>query len=210
MEDGRSPSHPAPLPTDTPVERGSPSAWLSEVYDQLRTLADQYLRAERPGHTLQATALVHEAFLRLTQQDPARFNDREHFFRTAAVAMRRILVNHARDRRALKRGGDSPRVPLDSAVAMLEERSLDLIALDEALQKLAELDPCQAQVVELRFFGGLDVNDTAAILGISPRTVVADWGLAKAWLLREVTKGATSAALPLDAPGASSPKDHRT
>lgn len=197
MENERLPTEGASIPVANPGARPDVSSgWLQEVYDQLRSLADQYLRAERTDHTLQATALVHEAFLRLTQQDPDRWNDRDHFFRAAAMAMRRILVNHARDRRTLKRGGDTPRVTLDSAVAVLEERSLDLIALNEALDKLAHLDPRQAQVVELRFFAGLDVSDAAVILGISPRTVEADWSLAKAWLLREITKGSTSLAAP--------------
>jgi RNA polymerase sigma-70 factor (ECF subfamily) len=167
-------------------ERAQMADLLPLVYDDLRRLADGLFRQERPDHTLQATALVHEAYLRLMQRLPAQWHSREHFFRAAAVVMRHILVNHARDRRRLKRGGMAGEVPLSESLAVFEERAVDLVALDEALMRLAELDKRQAQVVELRFFAGLSEAEVANVLGVSTRTVEGEWALARAWLLREV------------------------
>jgi RNA polymerase sigma-70 factor (ECF subfamily) len=159
---------------------------LPLVYEDLRRLADGLFSHERRDHTLQPTALVHEAYLRLMQQSPERWQSREHFFRAAAVVMRHILVNHARDRRRLKRGGAANQVPLDDGLAVFEERAIDLVALDEALSRLAEFDKRQAQIVELRFFAGLSPAEVGEVLGVSPRTVEGDWALARAWLLREI------------------------
>lgn len=152
------------------------------IYGELRDLAGRVLRGERPGHTLQPTALVHEAWLRLIGQQDATFNDRGHFLSVAAMAMRRILVNHAKARGAAKRGGGAPVVVLDEALAVFEDRAVDLIALDEAIDRLAEIDDRQARVVELRFFTGLSVDETAQVMDISPRTVHREWLMARAWL----------------------------
>jgi RNA polymerase sigma-70 factor, ECF subfamily len=155
------------------------------VYGELHHLAVHYMRSERGDHTLQPTALVHEAYMRLVDQRHASWQNRSHFFGIAAQAMRRILVDHARRKQAGKReGGD--RVTLDESVAEAPQRSVDLIALDDALTKLAALDPRQARVVELRFFGGLDIEQTAESLGISPATVKRDWTFARAFLQREM------------------------
>ena len=156
------------------------------VYDELRALAESYLRQERSGHTLQATAIVHEAYVRLIKQDDIKWQNRAHFFAVAAQAIRRILVDHARARQRAKRGGGLERVRLDEDVAVLEERDLDLVALDESLEKLAGLHERQARIVELRFFGGLTLKEVAEFLGVSPRTVDGDWSMARAWLRREL------------------------
>jgi RNA polymerase sigma-70 factor, ECF subfamily len=156
------------------------------VYNELRALAESYLQQERPGHTLGATALVHEAYVRLIKQNEVEWQNRAHFFAVAAQAIRRILVDHARARETAKRGGDRQRVLLDEAVAMPEGRDLDLLALDESLKKLAVLSQRQAQIVELRFFGGLSLREVAAFLKVSPRTVDGDWSMARAWLRREL------------------------
>jgi RNA polymerase sigma factor (TIGR02999 family) len=156
------------------------------VYDELRALAESYLRQERSDHTLQATALVHEAYVRLIKQDDVEWQNRAHFFAVAAQAIRRILVDHARARHRAKRGGGLERVRLDEDVAVLEERDLDLVALDESLEKLAALHERQARIVELRFFGGLTLKEVAECLGVSPRTVDGDWSMARAWLRREL------------------------
>jgi len=161
---------------------------MPAVYSELHRLARQHLRGEREGHTLQTTALVNEAFLRLARQDPARWSDRRCFYRAASAAMRYILVNHARDRRRLKRGGGALRVPLEDALAVYEERALDLIALDESLARLEKIDPRAAEIIELRFFGGLTLKETAELLGVSERTVEADWSLARAWLRHELSR----------------------
>jgi RNA polymerase sigma factor (TIGR02999 family) len=155
------------------------------VYLELRDLAVHYMRAERADHTLQPTALVHEAYMRLVDQRNASWQNRSHFFGIAAQAMRRILVDHARRKRASKREGGE-RVTLDESVAEAQERSVDVLALDDALTKLAALDPRQAKVVELRFFGGLDIEQTAESLGVSPATVKRDWTFARAFLQREM------------------------
>ena len=156
------------------------------VYDELRRQAARYLQRERQSHTLQTTALVHEAYVRLIDQAGVRWQNRAHFFAIAAEMMRRILVDHARKRHAAKRGGDAVKVTLNEAPQSSGEKDLDLIAVDEALTKLAALDQQQARVVELRFFGGLNVKETAEVLGISDRTVKRDWSVAKAWIRREL------------------------
>jgi RNA polymerase sigma factor (TIGR02999 family) len=158
------------------------------VYGELHDLAVHFMRQERTDHTLQPTALVHEAYMRLLGSQGSTWQNRGHFFGIAAQAMRRILVDHARKRHAGKRAGGE-RVTLDDAVAAAPESSVDLVALDEALQKLAALDPRQARVVELRFFAGLDVELTAETLGISVSTVKRDWTFARAFLQRELDEG---------------------
>jgi RNA polymerase sigma-70 factor (ECF subfamily) len=159
---------------------------LPLVYQELRRLAASYLRRERPGQTLQPTALVHEAYLRLMKDKPNRWQNRAHFCAIAAHSMRQILIERARARGALKRGGARPRVTLDEALLAGGERSIDLVALDEALERLAALDPEQARLVELRFFGGLTVEETAEAMDISPATVKRHWAVARAWLAREL------------------------
>jgi RNA polymerase sigma factor (TIGR02999 family) len=156
------------------------------VHAELRRLAASYMRRERPDHTLQPTALVNEAFLKLVDQRAVRWQNRAHFFGIAAQAMRRILVDSARAHAADKRGSGELLLPLDEALAPAEMRSIDLLALDEALTRLADLDPQQCRVVELRFFGGLTLEETAEALRISPATVGREWTLAKAWLYAEL------------------------
>jgi RNA polymerase sigma factor (TIGR02999 family) len=156
------------------------------VYGELRRLASSYMRHERPDHTLQTTALVHEAYLQLVGQERAHWENRGHFFGVAAQLMRRILVDHARAHNAAKRGGISPKFSLDEAMTMAQERGGDLLAIEELLTRLAAIDPQQARVVELRFFGGLSVEETAQALAISDRTVKRDWAMAKAWMQREL------------------------
>jgi RNA polymerase sigma-70 factor, ECF subfamily len=161
------------------------SAVMPEVYAELRRVAAAYLRRERPGQTLQPTALVNEAYVRLAGQHP-RFQNRAHFCAIAANAMRQILVERARARHAQKRGGGAARVTLDEGLARAPEPPVDLGALDQALTRLAALDPQQARIVELRFFGGLSVEETAEALGVSPATVKRHWSVARAWLAREL------------------------
>ncbi len=156
------------------------------VYEELRHQAARYLRRERPGHTLQTTALIHEAYLRLIDAKDVNWQSRAHFFAIAANLMRRILVEHARRRDAYKRGGSHVRMQLDEVLAVANEAHVDLLAIDEALDRLAVIDPQQARVVELRFFSGLSVEETAAALGVSPKTVKRDWSVARAWLRREI------------------------
>lgn len=173
------------------LQGGSPEVaeqLIPLVYAELRELAVSYLRRERADHTLQPTALVHEAYLRLVDQRNTTWQNRAHFFGIAAQAMRRILLDHARRKRAGKREGAATRVTLDEGVAEAPQRSIDLIALDVALERLKSLDERQYKVVELRFFGGLDVDQTAEVLGISPATVKRDWTYAKAWLHRELSE----------------------
>ena len=162
---------------------------LPLVYDELRALAARYLQEERPSHTLQTTALVHEAYLKLIDQSRVKWKDRTHFFAVAATAMRRILVNHAKAKKRSKRGGDQEKISLDVAAAIYEERALDLVALDEALEQLAAMDQQQSRIVELRFFGGLTVDEVAEVLGISARTVHREWTTARAWLRGQITQG---------------------
>ncbi len=159
------------------------------VYEELRRQASRHLRKERPNHTLQTTALIHEAYLKLIDQKSVEWQNRSHFFAIASVAMRRILVDHARERHRAKRGGAAENLPLDDALQISsEEKSVDLLALDDALNRLAVFDPRQAKVVELRYFSGLSIDETAEILGVSNATVRLDWNLAKAWLKQEITK----------------------
>jgi RNA polymerase sigma factor (TIGR02999 family) len=156
------------------------------VYAELRRMANRHMAREGRGRTIQTTALVHEAYLRLVDQERVRWNDRAHFFAIAAELMRRILVDHARKRRNTKRGGDVTRLPLAVASAVSGERAAEVIALDDALKSLSGLDERKGRVVELRFFGGLSIEETADVLGISPGTVMRDWTLSKAWLRREI------------------------
>jgi RNA polymerase sigma factor (TIGR02999 family) len=158
------------------------------VYNELHRLAARRLRQEQPDHTIQATALVHEAYLRLIDQRNVRWQNRAHFFGIAAQMMRRILVDYARNQHAVKRGGDRYKVTLDEKIALLEERNLDLVALDDALNLLASIDARKSQLVELRFFAGLTIEETAEVLGISVATAKRDWTMAKVWLYREVKK----------------------
>jgi len=157
------------------------------VYDELRRQAARYLRRERVGHTLQTTALIHEAYLKLVDQRNVHWQNRAHFFGIAAQLMRRILVDHARTRKRAKRGGSDIRVSLGEATATAAAKDLDIVALDQALDRLAEIDPQQSRVVELRYFSGLNVEETAEVLGISPATVKREWRIAKAWLHREIS-----------------------
>jgi RNA polymerase sigma factor (TIGR02999 family) len=167
---------------------------LPLVYDELRRMAHRHLQRERVGHTLQRTGLVHEAYLRLAQQGPLQWKSRAHFFGWASTLMRHILIDHARSRQSAKRGGGAALLSLDAmqdstggvAEASAPEDSLDLIALDHALKRLEQLDPQQSRVVELRFFGGLSVVETAEALEISAATVKREWATARAWLLREM------------------------
>lgn len=158
------------------------------VYDELRRQASRYLRRERPGHTLQTTALINEAYLRLIDQKSVRWQNRAQFFGIAAQLMRRILVDHARSKHRTKRGGSAIRVSLSEAAAVTKNSDIDFVELDEALNRLAEIDPQQSKIVELRFFSGLNVEETAAALNISPATVKRDWSVAKAWLHREINR----------------------
>lgn len=162
---------------------------LPVVYDELRRIAERCLRRERVDHTLQTTALVHEAYMKLVDQREAKWQNRAHFYAIAAQAMRRILVNHAKGVNRVKRGGKRGRVPLDESVAVTPETDIDLVALDEAMDRLAELDPRKSRLVELRFFGGMSIEETAEVLGVAPATVKRDWNFAKAWLFRELSKG---------------------
>jgi len=157
------------------------------VYDELRKIAHHYLRGERAGHTLQTDALVNEAYLRLAGVDRLQWRDRTHFFAMAAMLMRRVLVDYARERGRDKRGGGLSITSLDEQVPG-GTRDIDMLALDEALTRLAAMDPQQGQIVELRFFGGLTVEETAGELGISPGTVKRDWAIAKAWLYHELAR----------------------
>ena len=173
------------------VQDGRPSAapqLFPLVYEELRRLARRQMRSERSDHTLQATALVHEAYFRLVNQPERTWQNRTHFIRIAAQVMRRMLIDYARARRADKREGGLKRVPLEEPLLLTEEQSGELLALNEALDRLAQVDPRQSRVVELRFFGGLTVEETAEALDMSPKTVKRDWSVARAWLHREVKK----------------------
>jgi RNA polymerase sigma factor (TIGR02999 family) len=158
------------------------------VYDELRRIARRYMKREPAGHTLQTTALVNEAYLRLIEQKGMKWQNRAHFFAISAQLMRRILVSMARARYANKRGGEARQVSLDEALVISEERAAELVALDEAMNELAALDPRRSRVVELRYFGGLSVEETAEVLKISPETVMRDWKRAKAWLYTELNR----------------------
>jgi len=158
------------------------------VYEELRRQARRHLRREDAGHTLQTTALIHEAYLRLVDQKNVQWQNRAQFFGIAAHLMRRILVDHARTKHRAKRGGSNVRISLTKAVALAKNPDLDLIEIDEALDRLAQIDEQQSRIVELRFFSGLNVEETAAALGISAATVKRDWSVAKAWLHREISR----------------------
>jgi RNA polymerase sigma factor (TIGR02999 family) len=168
---------------------------LPLVYDELRRQAAAYLRREAPGHTLQATALVNEAFLRMIDQTQVTWQNRAHFFGAAANLMRQILIQHVRAKHAEKRGGEAQKLYLDEvsglADSLTKEQNLDLIALDDALNDLAQVAPQQGRVVELRYFGGLSIEETAEVLGISPATVKREWTMAKAWLHREISRNSS-------------------
>jgi len=156
------------------------------IYGELKRLARNYMRRERPDHTLQTTALVHEAYLKLVGQQAANWQNRSHFFGVAASLMRRILIDHARGHLREKRGAGKRTLPLEEALIFSRERSEELVRLDDALERLASIDPRQSRIVELRFFGGLSVQETSEFLGVSPNTVKRDWVVAKAWLHSEL------------------------
>ena len=168
-------------------DRQALEALMPLVYDELRRLAHHYLRQERSDHPLQSTALVHEAYMRLAGPTPPQWQNRAHFFGIAAHIMRQILVEYARGRGAAKRGGNACRVTLDDAIALPQQPDVDVVELDKALTGLAELDAQQGRIVELRFFAGLTIEDTAEVLGISPATVKRDWVTARAWLFRAMS-----------------------
>lgn len=170
-------------------ERGAVERILPVLYDELRELAARELRGERRDHTLQVTALVHEAFLKLVAQDRQDYSNRAHFLAIAAQAMRRVLLHHAEKRRAAKRGGGGARVTLHEAQLFVEDRSADVLAVDEALQRLATLDADKARLVELRYFGGMTAEECAEALGMSQRTVEREWRFARAWLRADLTRG---------------------
>ena len=169
-------------------DAGAADDLFAEVYGELRRIAGNYMRLRDAGHTLQPTALVHEAYLKMVNVDDPQWNGREHFCAVAATAMRQVLVSHARGRDADKRGGGWRRVTLDGAVAAITRVGVDPIDLDESLTRLAALDNRQARVAELRLFGGLGVEESARLLDVSPSTVKADWAFARAWLKRELSE----------------------
>lgn len=158
------------------------------IYDELHRLAAFHLQRERVDHTLQTTALVHEAYLRLVDQKDVHWKNRGHFFAVAAQAMRRVLVDYARRHQAVKRGSSLRKISLDEAIAISNETANQLLVIDELLNRLTSVDPQESRVVELRFFGGLTVEETAEVMGISPATVKREWSVARAWLLREISK----------------------
>ena len=157
------------------------------VYTELRQLARRYMRQERPGHTIQTTALIHEVYLRLIDQNQVRWQHRAHFFGIAARLMRQILIEHARSHSRAKRGGGAGTISLDEAAIVSQARATELLALDDALELLAAIDPRKSRVVELRFFGGLSSEEAARVLNVAPNTVLRDWRMAKAWLHREIS-----------------------
>jgi RNA polymerase sigma factor (TIGR02999 family) len=165
---------------------------MSVVYEELHRLARRYMRNESPGHTLQTSALVNEAFIRLVDQRNVHWQNRSHFFGIAAQMMRRILVDYARSRNFAKRGGGALKLSVEEELFVSDERSAEVVAVHEALEGLARIDPRQAQIVELKFFGGLSNEETAAVLTVSPGTVARDWTMAKAWLRREISSAAGS------------------
>jgi RNA polymerase sigma-70 factor, ECF subfamily len=167
-------------------EDGAASKLMPMVYEELRRLAGSYMRRERVDHTLQATALVNEAYLKLIEQRSVNWQSRAHFFGVCAQLMRRILIDHARGHTRDKRGGEQKKVTLDEAFVFSEEHADELLAVDDSLNRLAKIDPRQARVVELRFFGGLNVEEAAEVLGVSPKTIKRDWSVAKAWLYADL------------------------
>lgn len=158
------------------------------IHEELRRLAHHYMSNERPGHTLQTTALVNEAYLRLVNRKGVHWQNRAHFFAIAATLMRSILVDHARTHASAKRGGGGPRIEIDEAMIVSQERAAEVLALDDVLTKLAKFDPQQSRIVELRFFGGLTIEETAEVLDLSKATIKREWIAAKAWLYRELSK----------------------
>lgn len=167
----------------------APDKLMPLVYDELRRQAARYMRRERPGHTLQTTALIHETYLKLASQRDVDWQNRAHFFGVAAQAMKRILIDHAKGRHREKRGGAAENLPLDEARFVISgDKNVDLVALDEALTRLASFDPRQANIVDLKFFAGLSIDDIAETLNISPATVKREWNSAKAWLFHEITR----------------------
>ena len=160
---------------------------MSVVYDELHRLARRYMRRESPGHTLQTSALVNEAFLRLVDQQNVHWQNRAHFFGIAAQMMRRILVDYARSRGTTKRGAGAVKLTFGEGMIVSDERNAEIVAVHEALEQLSQIDSRKGQIVELRFFGGLSIEETAEVLGVSPGTVMRDWTLAKAWLRREMS-----------------------
>ena len=186
MENRGGPPEPNP---SSDAAAGAPDDLLPLVYEELRRLAASYLRRERPGHTLQPTALVHEAYMRLIEQRQLNWSNRAHFMALAAVMMRRILVNHARDRIARKRGGGAEHVPLTLAGEGIGAAEVSLLDLHEALERLSEADPRKGRIVELKFFGGLTTEEIAETLGISAATVERDWKFARAWLYGAISGG---------------------
>ena len=175
-------------------DEGALAQLMPEVHGELHRIARRCMRGERAGHSLQATALVNEAYVRLVDTRQVRWQDRTHFLAVSARLMRRVLVDHARARLYQKRGGGAPKVTLTDGLAGSDEQPQDVIALHDALDALAKLDECKSRVVELRFFGGLTVEETAHVLGVSPDTIMRDWKLAKAWLLREIEGRGTAPA----------------
>ena len=173
-------------------EQGAIDELLPLVYRELHKIAHRYLNKERGEHTLQTTALVHEAYIKLIDQNRVQWQNRAHFYGIAAQMMRRILVDYARSRNYAKRGGGTIEIPLDEALTVSNTRNAELIALDEALDQLSEFDKRKAQIVELRCFGGLTVEEAAEVLDVSPGTIVRDWTLAKAWLRREISHSAAA------------------
>jgi len=158
------------------------------VHAELRRLAHRYMSRERPGHTLQTTALVNEAYVRLVNREDVHWQNRAHFFAIAAELMRTILVDHARSHAYAKRGGGAQKIELDEAMIVSQERAAEVVALDDVLKELAKFDPQQSRIVELRFFGGLTIEETAEVLGLSPATIKREWSTAKAWLYHELAK----------------------
>jgi len=173
-------------------DREALDALMPLVYAELRQLASHYLQGERPDHTLQSTALVHEAYVRLAGQDPPQWQNRAHFFGVAAHLMRQILVDHARTHRAAKRGSGACKLTLESASDQPQPVDVDVVALDDALRTLAEMDPQQSRIVELKFFAGLSIEDTSEVLGVSVSTVKRDWITARAWLFRELDRSTSA------------------
>ena len=176
----------------TAMQRGDADAFeqlLPVVYDELRMLAERNLRQERPDHTLQATALVHEAYMRLVDSDRIRLRNRAHFYALAAQAMRRILVDHARHHKRQKRRGDAVRIPLDDLPTLAVTTNVNLLALDDAMHGLEQVEPRYARIVEMRFFGGMTMEEISAMLDVSLSTVERDWRVARAWLYRDLGRG---------------------
>jgi len=178
-------------------DEGALDRLMPLVYDELRNVARHRLAAEDSRQTLESAALVNETYLRLVDQERVEWRNRAHFFAISARMMRRILVDHARQRRAAKRGGDMPRLSLDQSLGLLERKDLDVVALDEALGNLSKLDPQQARVIELRFFGGLTIEETSEALHISPATVTRDWVTAKAWLFDQLHRPGNEDQAPM-------------